>query len=86
MVGNIIGVDCGASREVLVTLSLGALSMKLHAGDLSAVNFSGASGARQPRPIACAQLRGMFARVEYVLTSGQSYEGEIRSIAPAAQP
>lgn len=86
MLGNIAAVDCRGLPQVTLTLSLGSLSMKLHAADLSKVAFLTATGAPQSRGMACTQLRGMAARIQYALASGESYDGEIRSIAPAPLP
>jgi tetratricopeptide (TPR) repeat protein len=86
MIGNIAALDCNAAPQVTLTLSLGGLTMKLHAADLSKVEFLAAGGAAPGRPMACAQLRGITARIQYSLTSGGDYEGEIRAITPTALP
>jgi tetratricopeptide (TPR) repeat protein len=81
MRGDIVAVDCRAAPQVTLTLTMGRLSMKLHATNLSKVTFLTSTGAPQSRAMTCAQLRGMAARIQYALTNGELYDGEISSIA-----
>jgi Tfp pilus assembly protein PilF len=85
MIGNVSNLDCGSAPQVTLTLSLGGVDMKLHAADISKVDFLGPAGA-PVRAMACSQLRGITARMQYTLISGGAYDGEIRTVTLTPLP
>lgn len=85
MTGRITAARCAPAPEALLTLSLGGITMKLHATNLSQVTFRNAAGART-HPTACARLAGKAVHIRYTLTHEKPYDGEISSIAPARLP
>lgn len=86
MLGTFKSVDCTKNPEVTLTLTSGALSMRLHAGDLAQVSFLGPDGKPQTRTLPCAQLQNLAVRTYYLLLSGGDYDGELKAIKPDAAP
>jgi len=80
MFGKITKLTCSAPAMEL-TLTMGALSLRLRAADALKVEYLASSAWRPPANFnPCKHLKDLTAQVSYTLAQGQPYDGEIVSI------
>ena len=80
MTGKITVLDCSQTPEIVLTLALSSIEMKLHAGDLAKVEVKHGAGAKINTTANCATWKGRNAKISYHLTPGGNFDGEMIAI------
>jgi len=78
--GKITEVSCASPPAMNLTLSLGALVVRLHATNLFKVDYLTTSWKPPANFNPCTHLKGLSAQLSYALVQGQDYDGEIASV------
>ncbi len=78
--GRITEVSCASPPAMNLTLSLGALVMRLHATNFFKVDYLTTSWKPPANFNPCTHLKGLSAQLSYTLVQGQDYDGEIASV------
>jgi Tfp pilus assembly protein PilF len=86
MLGTISDVNCNSAPEILLTLKSVAITMRLHGTDAEKLVTQAAGAKALAKGPVCAALRGRRAAIEYRLTAGKQWDGEIQSIELSAAP
>jgi tetratricopeptide (TPR) repeat protein len=80
MMGRIVELDCSMAREATLTLTMSGITMRLHAADVTKVEYQVAEKPSTAAANPCAQWKGRQAKISYALTPGKQYDGEITAI------
>jgi hypothetical protein len=78
--GKITEVSCASPPAMNLTLTLGALVMRLHATNFFKVDYLTTSWKPPANFNPCTHLKGLSAQLSYKLVQGQDYDGEIASV------
>jgi tetratricopeptide (TPR) repeat protein len=80
MMGRIVELDCSTAPEATLTLTMNGITMRLHAADVTKIEYQVAEKASTAGANPCAQWKGRQAKISYALTPGKQYDGEIMGI------